>query len=404
MDSTDVKKQGFHCEFINHPKKHGGGLAIIYRSSVKCQWVPRTQPSPPIMHGSWKLSRMNQTLDTELFYRPPGKDSISFFITEFTEYVERHKLTSGHPIFAGDFNVHYHDVTNLDALDFETMTQGLGLHQHIDCATHRKGHTLDLVFTPFLLHGTIISCTQGPYLSDHCMLILTLGMQKYSPTKVKISSHCIKGVDPSSFGPTLYGMLCQLDTAIPLDDLARKMELITETLLDVHAPSRTQHISLRIPKSWFNLDIKRQKHIARFWERQWRCHPTEHNWTIYREHHNAYFNHIKAAKHQSLTSIILDSKGDSRKLFNTIRKFTGSLASNPLPPGKELYLADSFSKFFLEKIQRIHSQFQDLPCFVPPINGDIPPLETFTTVSQDQVRRAIMSLHPKSCELDPLPA
>ncbi len=185
MDATDVKHQGYKCDFVNRPKKHGGGLAIVYKSTIKCERIPRHNQSPPVTfeHGSWQLQKTNQTLNVELFYRLPGKDPISKFISEFITYVDKHRLNQGNPLFAGDFNVHYHDVTNIDTLDFQATTQAMGLHQHMECATHRQGHTLDLVFTPFTLRGTVLSITQGPYLSDHCMLILTVSMQRHPNVK-----------------------------------------------------------------------------------------------------------------------------------------------------------------------------------------------------------------------------
>ena len=161
----------------------------------------------------------------ELFYHPPSstarKSPTAKFIDEFVDFVETNELTHGNVLIAGDFNIHINDVSDIDALDFLATTEAMCLHQHVNCATHRLGHMLDLVLTPFLLQQTVLGITQGPYILDHCMLILTMGMIHNTQPPKYVECRRLKAVDSMSFGPTLYGMLQHLDKNSPLDTLVQ---------------------------------------------------------------------------------------------------------------------------------------------------------------------------------------
>lgn len=76
----------------------------------------------------------------------------------------------------------------------------------------------------------------------------------------------------------------------------------------------------------------------------------------------------------------------------------------PLPDHENSQeLADNFSNFFSEKIQKINATFTD-STYAPP---DVPPPESilsrFTLLSEDMVRKVIMDSPAKSCSLDPIP-
>lgn len=174
-------------------------------------------------------------------------------------------------------------------------------------------------------------------------------------------------------------------------------------LLDVHAPLRTFKVTPWKPQIWFNVEIKRMKCHVRKQERLCRSHPGDHTWNVYKESKWTYFNLIKSEKRKILSGAIQEAKGDSKKLFNLVKSLTGTNPDNPMPPGSDQDLADSFSQFFMTKIQKIRTQLENFPQFIPEIHQGIPAMENFIAVTAQEVRKAILSLHPKSCELDPIP-
>ena len=131
--------------------------------------------------------------------------------------------------------------------------------------------------------------------------------------------------------------------------------------------------------------------------------PSDHTWSVYKEARQSYFITIKAEKRKVLTNAIQSSRGDSKKLFNLVKSLTGTNPHNPLPSGSDQELAQTFSNFFMEKIQKIRNHLDQFSPYVPAVYQDFSLLETFNPVTEDEVRKTILSLHPKSCELDPIP-
>ena len=57
-------------------------------------------------------------------------------------------ITNPKPIIIfGDFNIQFNLPSDLAALKFLDLLETFGLKQHVNLATHRCGHTLDLMIT-----------------------------------------------------------------------------------------------------------------------------------------------------------------------------------------------------------------------------------------------------------------
>ena len=148
LDTTDLCCKGFEAKFINRKTKRGGGVGIVFDKSLKCVEVQRDKFVPTTFeHGSWRIIKGNVCLKFEVFYRPLGTKNvpISHFTDEFATFIERNRILDGNVILLGDFSVHVNNPNDVDALDFMATTEALGLQQHVNCATHNKGHTLDLI-------------------------------------------------------------------------------------------------------------------------------------------------------------------------------------------------------------------------------------------------------------------
>ena len=67
-------------------------------------------------------------------------------------------------------------------------------------------------------------------------------------------------------------------------------------------------------------------------------------------------------------------------------------------------LANEFVNFFMEKITTICNDLEDTPKFCCPEYNLIFKFTEFSTLSEDDVRKIIMSMETKSCESDILPS
>ncbi|KAK4309744.1 hypothetical protein Pmani_018639 [Petrolisthes manimaculis] len=80
-----------------------------------------------------------------VIYRPPKLCTVSVFFEEFSELLETLIPAEGCLFICGDMNFHVDDVENRDAQRLLDLIHSMGLVQHMQVATHQKGHTLDLI-------------------------------------------------------------------------------------------------------------------------------------------------------------------------------------------------------------------------------------------------------------------
>ena len=81
----------------------------------------------------------------------------------------------------------------------------------------------------------------------------------------------------------------------------------------------------------------------------------------------------------------------------------GTSSNNPLPnDANNKDLAEEFADFFMDKIQKIIDNLTENPIYKP-TRKSIPSLAEFRPFNQMEVKKIILSMKTKSCELDALP-
>ena len=78
-------------------------------------------------------------------YRPGSRRVTSAFFDDFSDLLERLATYSAPLMIVGDFNIHVDDATDTDAGTLLDILVSHGLLQNVNSATHRHGHTLDLL-------------------------------------------------------------------------------------------------------------------------------------------------------------------------------------------------------------------------------------------------------------------
>ncbi len=98
----------------------------------------------------------------------------------------------------------------------------------------------------------------------------------------------------------------------------------------------------------------------------------------------------------------INSAPDMRNLFRTFN----SLLCPPSPPPTTSLTADDFATFFTDKTKTISSQFspsltQDLQ---PTRSTAQTPIFSFCPLTEAEVSKLLLSSHPTTCPLDPIPS
>ncbi len=91
---------------------------------------------------------------------------------------------------------------------------------------------------------------------------------------------------------------------------------------------------------------------------------------------------------------------NSRMLFKTF--FT--LFCPPPPPPSSTLTADDFATFFINKIKTISAQFSTPQTVKHILPANIHSLTSFSSLSEAEVSKFILSNHPTTCLLDPIPS
>ena len=92
-----------------------------------------------------------------------------------------------------------------------------------------------------------------------------------------------------------------------------------------------------------------------------------------------------------------------KKLYSLVKHLTGTTSNNLLPKhDDEETLAYEFADFFIGKIKKIRQEIDNKPEYKP-TPSNIPKLNSFKAVTEDEIKLIINKLATKSCELDPVP-
>ena len=163
----------------------GGGTGLLCRSPLS-QSLVRSGDNKSFEFSELIVKGPSVHLKVIVVYRPTYSKEhpvpASVFFDEFAEYLQSLILTKEPIIFTGDFNFHVDDSVNRDAIKFQELLLEFGLKQHVNVATHRDGHTLDLIISRENDSLIMNEPTADYFISDHAFVTCQLAIQK--PTAV----------------------------------------------------------------------------------------------------------------------------------------------------------------------------------------------------------------------------
>ena len=131
-------------------------------------------------------------------YHPPYSERAPItnvmFLDEVTDFLATLMVEHNNIIIMGDFNIHVNNTNDPEAQIFLDTMEALGLDSHVNFAMHNRGNTLDLVLTEALSALSVVTCRQGPFLSDHCSIELEVAIPKPALKRQTITLGNIKDV------------------------------------------------------------------------------------------------------------------------------------------------------------------------------------------------------------------
>ena len=406
---AELAPSGFRIHLIARPDRPGGGIAIIVKQSISMK-VLNTYQSPSCELTEVQLTIGSQCIHLVAVYRPSGASVVSF-MDEFCDIIENSIVSSGHLLIAGDFNFHIDNANNPDAANFMDIVASFGLKQHVNGATHKDGHLLDLIITSMdsdLICGEPVI---DHFISDHAAVLCSLNITKPHPTRKQITYRKYRNIDIETFSSELSIRLSEASEHANISDVVSTYRTSISTLIDKHAPEKTKTIVVRENKQWYNEDIDESKRVRRKVEQTWRNNKTDENHQIYTAQKNKVNYLMNNRKTNYFSDLINENERDQSFLFRVSNRLMKKPSETVYPEHiTKLSLANEFNKFFIGKIQRIRdmldTQTTTTPRRIDGNNINLTCASTFSSfrlLTEAEVAKLISDAPSKSCELDPLP-
>lgn len=409
----DLTPAGYTLRVLNRNGKRGGGIAVLYKKMLKMKDVKDISTT--------SMEALSFNLDTPetvriiLLYRLiPASHAISQgdFFRDLRDVLEPSLMKPSPLLLAGDFNVHWDNPREAGSILMKDLCTSCELKQHVLGPTHHDGHTLDLLLTrdnDSLLTDVML----GSQLSDNSAVHFSMNINKPHPERKRTSFRKLRDVNHNALEADMRECIEALseeryDRAISdVQELTDHYDSCLRELLNKHAPEKEVILTVKARAPWYNTDIAEAKKRKRQAEKTWKSTKLTVNWDAYKQCRNELNCLIVETRKDFYKEKVVACEGDQRSLFKVVDKL---LHRNQTEIGN--ITADSFSKFFEDKIEKIWENLQKSdpestsrqPRRDEAMSSRPPPeLSILRPANEAEMRKNIMSLSNATCSLDPMP-
>ena len=308
------------------------------------------------------------------------------------------------------FTILYFHVDNTedkDAAAFNSLLSSYGLKQHLEVPTHSRGHTLDLLITrtteSFIQSVDVRDMLMSDHFWVHCMVDCT----KPGVIQKQVKYRNIKKIDTKSFNDDIAkSSLAYPENFTDITHLVKTYNAVLSDLLDKHAPLKERVFTVRQDAPWYSSEIADAKRACRKAERKFRNTSLTIHKQIFQDAQQYVNSLIDHAKQQFYANKL--ESADHKSFFKVVDSLINKSKSTSLPSYESpKELADRFCEFFSTKIAKIRedlfgSQTEGETSKTEP-RSTPPGFSEFKPVTDDEVRKMIMTTKTKSCSQDPIP-
>ena len=404
---SQIQDSGY--KFLSVPRKDrtGGGLGLLYRTAFSVKSCDSGEHTS-FEFAEWTVKHGSFAFNIHAIYRPPYSANhpvtVSTFEDEFRTYLQATLLTKKEAFFLGDFNIHCNKPDDTAATSFVSILNDFNLQQLVECPTHESGNTLDCIVVKKDTRYSFTPPTAECYISDHSFVTTGLNIKKPLRSSVTVEYRDLKNIDVSVLRHKLqefniHGLSCQ-----DLHESARYYSQELVALLDSVAPLKKKVVCQREKYPWYSDSLKELKKERRGAERQWLRSGLCEDHLIFKQKRDTYNKLLKKSKDVCIREKVTQCCGDSKAMYNLVSNMLCKKADNPMPDcDGSTPLADTFADFFLEKIEKIRTELDGYPLYVPE-HRDVPAFEQFSYVSEEKVISMLKSMKYTTCPSDPFPS
>ena len=411
----DLTPSGYDIFQAPRPNRTGGGVALIYKNTIKCDNT-YVFNSSTFESFCCDLTFKGTSTPVKLVvvYRPryskKNRSTVNMFLDEFASHLTTLISSQCKILIVGDFNFHFDVADDPDTVKLQDLLETCNMIQFIKEPTHISGHTLDLVVTRSsddLIHSVEV----GTFFSDHNAVHCKLKLMKPSHPKNQVTYRKLKMIDHAHFTRDIRESNLITNPKSDLSGLIDQYNETLRTILEKHAPLKSKTVTLRPSNPWYNENITEAKKKRKRLERRWRKTRLQIDRDLFKAQRDLANSLINKAKSSYYKDKIVNCT-NSKELFDIVESLLHQKGKPKLPTHlSNQDLANTFNTYFITKIDNIRSSFNhevlSLNHEQHPaenvLNDNTPKLETFSPASEDEIRKLIMSSPSKHCHLDPIP-
>ncbi|CAH1967304.1 unnamed protein product [Acanthoscelides obtectus] len=323
---------------------------------------------------------------------------MDLFFQFFEELLEDDLITTHQSIFLGDFNIRL-ETENPSQKKLINMVSDAGFTQIVQeftRVTNTSATLIDLIVTNNYLLEEITG--DFPQISDHRIIGCVLDVQHEIKTEEMKYKRKFNKENINTIIAELYGKDWDYSTT-DVDLLYEKfMKNITETINKVVPLEKTQTRK----QPWINRFVIQARRDRDEAYKKFKITKLNSDWNLYKKKRNIYARVIRNEKKKYYEITIDQCKGDSKKMWQTLKQVVGSKNKNVLSYDNMEFeedagsVQDNFNNFYAksikeiaDKIPKVAPTFQELPQLS---DG----LSSFNTISIDQLRKRVVELKNKS--------
>lgn len=396
-----------NCSFISTPRcvGRGGGVALVFRNNFKLRTLPAGSFSTFELQCVIIESVMSP-LVCVLIYRPPKPDKD--FITEFSDFISHFVSLYDRLLILGDFNIHVCCPDRPMVSEFCGVIDAFGLTQHIDKATHKLGHTLDLILSYGFKVDNIVF--EEATFSDHKPI--TFDITLFSPLQtVRVQEHYsrqINSLTATQFSDSfLSGNVASIiATAASFssspDELVTLFHSSCSTILDSVAPFTYTRSKLK-SHYWLDEDTRSLRQACRKAERKWKKDHLNVSFQIFKSALASFQAAAKIARAKHLSDLISKHSNRPKILFSTINSVINPVNSPVVDVSTDT--CEKFLTFFINKIENLRSVFTPTSSAISFVSsGVLATFNQFQPISLTELRDLVSHMKLTTSSYDSIPS
>ena len=364
------KEYGYKYQSHNREHRRGGGVAVLLRPNIQTRPNPiKTKQQFNTFEYIFSSIKIGKTfINLVNLYRPPYSPihpfTIKNFLDEFNELLSFLLEINGHLMLVGDLNINCLDLTNQYTLDLLAVLKTYDLYQLISSPTHIHGSLIDVIIVDKNIFSMDIKTkTCYDFKTDHYPVKLIMEEIRTRPEIIQKQVRNLTLFDQDQFIEHLKSSnLCNPKIYLTMSP-SDCVDLYNSSLSSIYnklCPIATKRYRIDCKRPvWYNQNLQKLKQQKRKAERKFKKLPSLYFKNIFDKAKNIYKTKLEERRSEFYNERIRGCTNDSKNLFKTLRKITGSEKTRITPQfDKDEVVTEKLADYYINKIDCIRQNIE----------------------------------------------